>query len=654
MTRKSDCEIVPRNGHTLVVGIVARISGCAKQKELSLQDQEDHAKEEVAELYGGPVEYRVIATKGKGERLDRPELAEVEEMIRSRELDMLVMEDVGRLVRGTAAVTLWGIAVDHGTRCIAPNDCIDTADETWEEELIASCRDHVGHNAQTSKRVKKKLMNRFKRYGKVMALPIAGYIKPEDATTYDDWRKDDSATPFIQEGRGRLKSTLNCSYVAEWFNQNGYPTGPYCRRKTWNGPMVRRYYKNKLLAGHPGRGFRHTVKHHETGRRVSVKKTEGKPVFLDYPHLAHVDAAELDELNYLLDQKNARGRRKKVNGVDPLWRIPRTRTRFPGQYARCWYCGHHYVWGANGITHNLMCSNSREWHCWNSIGFNGQLAANRIIEVITGELYKLNGFDDQFTDLVRAANQDRSGGVGDRWQRLQREEAALARKRENLMSAILEYGPRPMFDEQLKAFDERQTELRRERHCLDTVRARELQLPQSIPVLRELLEEQFQNLAIDSPEFGALLQPLVPEFHVYLVRLCDGGHLLPRARIKLDLTGHVADAEHVPELKQMLTRVITLDLFERPPQRERIREEAVSLAADKTPQRRIAKQLKDENPKLPVVQQALALHRKMRELGLDSPYIMVTEPPDDYSKLRRHKNPNYSFEPLDGYEQFLL
>ena len=97
---RSDNELKPRNGHTLVVGIVARISGCANQKEMSLDDQVDHAKEVVAEMYDGPVEYRIIATKGKGERLDRPELAEIEAELRSRELDLCVMEDVGRLVRG--------------------------------------------------------------------------------------------------------------------------------------------------------------------------------------------------------------------------------------------------------------------------------------------------------------------------------------------------------------------------------------------------------------------------------------------------------------------------------------------------------------------------------------------------------------------------
>jgi hypothetical protein len=105
----------PRDTLVLVVLIVARISGCENQKELSLDDQVDHAKEIVRELYDGPVEFRVIATKGKGERLDRPELAEVEAALRDGDVDLMVMEDMGRLVRGVHAIWLFGIAVDSGT-----------------------------------------------------------------------------------------------------------------------------------------------------------------------------------------------------------------------------------------------------------------------------------------------------------------------------------------------------------------------------------------------------------------------------------------------------------------------------------------------------------------------------------------------------------
>jgi hypothetical protein len=154
---------------------------------------------------------------------------------------------------------------------------------------------------------------------------------------------------------------------------------------------------------------------------------------------------------------------------------------------------------------------------------------------------------------------------------------------------------------------------------------------------------------MDSPEFGELMRALVPQFHVYLVRLCDGGHLFPRARVELALSGVVPDAKHVPGLGQLLKRELTLDLFEAP-QRERIREEAVRLAAQGLRQREIAARLPGK-PTQTAVQRALALHETMRELGLETPYVPVLEPPLDYPKLRRHKNPKYRSAPLEGYQR---
>lgn len=48
-------EITTRNGCELIVGVVARISGGPRQKEASLDDQVDHAKEVIAEYYAGQV-----------------------------------------------------------------------------------------------------------------------------------------------------------------------------------------------------------------------------------------------------------------------------------------------------------------------------------------------------------------------------------------------------------------------------------------------------------------------------------------------------------------------------------------------------------------------------------------------------------------------
>jgi hypothetical protein len=643
---RSSKTLAPRNGHTLVSGIVARISGCQNQKEMSLEDQEDHGREVVGGLYDGPAEYRVIATTGKGERLDRPELAEIEALVRTKELDLLVMEDVGRLVRGVQAVVLWGIAVDHGVRCIAPNDGCDTADEGWEEDLMSACRDHVNHNAHTSKRLKQKLMNRFKKFGGATPLPVAGYVKPEGAKTFAEWLREEEATPKILAGLETLERTLNCEAAAETLNALGFPPGPYCRSPGWDGPMVRRYFKNPILKGMPERGNRHTVKHHETGRRVSVRNPQGG-VAVEYPHLAHVDADRLDRMNALLKDRNGSLGRKPVNGSDPKAGVPRKRTVFPGQHATCWYCGRQMVWGGNGVTENLMCSGAREWRCWNSVGFDGPDAVAAVTGEIMSGLGRLDGFDGQWRELVEAAARERGAGPAEALARLARDEEALAREKRNVADAVAKCGAFGLLAEKLKELEDRERDLARERRSLERQRSDRPRLPGSAGALRGLLEAEFSRLSRTSQEFGDLMRLLVPEFHVYLVRLCDGGHPLPRAKVELALAGDVADAARVPGLAELLTRGVTLDLFE-PPQRERVRAEAAALAAAGVKQREIAGRLSEPATQA-AVQKALCLDRRMKKAGLSSPYVLLEEPPGDYPKLRRHKNPKYRFEPLEGY-----
>jgi len=637
---------VPRNGHTLVVGIIARISGCANQKEMSLEDQEDHGKQVVAEEYDGPVEYRVIATKGKGERLDRPEIAKIEGMLRGGELDVLVAEDIGRIIRGTDVARICGVAVDHGTRVLAPNDCIDTFDDSWEEDVISACRDHVGHNAHTSKRIKHKKMNRFKKYGGATPCEIYGYDKPPDAKTYDDWRKSEAAAEVYANWYRILSTTLNCSAVADMLNRRGVSVGPHCRRTTWDGAMVRRVTRNTLLKGTPGRGFKHTVKHNETGRRVSVRNPDG-PVFRDHPDLAFWDPADFDDLNARLDAAHKGSGRKTVNGVDPLSKVPRTRTRFPGQHAVCWYCGRQAVWGGNGMADKLMCNGSRHYRCWNSVGFPGAAAAAGVAAAVAAGLAGLDGFDDQFQELVEQAGRDGGSDLTRSWAGLKRDEEEADRMEKNTRDAVAEYGPMPMFQEKIAELGARRRELGRRRRDLEARGKRAPKLPGSVAELRALFETRFRGLARESYEFGDLLRLVVPELHVYLVRLCDGGHPLPRARVTLNLAGIVPDASHAPGFTGLLTRVLTVDLFT-PPQRERIRVEAVRLTARGLDQREAARRLGVTQP---AVTDALALDRTMRGLGLDTPYVVVADPPADYRKLRRHRNAKYTFEPVNGYQR---
>jgi hypothetical protein len=309
MLRKSENGLIPRNGKSLIVAIVCRISGCAKQKELSLEDQEDNGKQLIAELYSGPAEFRVIATKGKGENLERPELEQIEAAYRSRRFDVFIFDDLSRLIRGGEASRLLGVGVDNCTRSICINDGIDTAEPTWEQDALIACGENVGHNQRTSMRVKQKTMNRFKKFGATANRAVMGYIVPEDAKTYADWQRDPQHETVIREGARILRQTLNGEAVASYFRQNDVPVGPFARNEDWDGTMVLRYYRNTLLKGYPLRGRMATVKNHGSGKRPSRKNPKG-PSYYHAPHLAFFDPIEFDELVILLAEKtNTSGER---------------------------------------------------------------------------------------------------------------------------------------------------------------------------------------------------------------------------------------------------------------------------------------------------------------------------------------------------------
>ncbi len=132
MSRRSDSELKPRNGHTLIVGEVARISGRPGQKEVSLEDQVDNAREMIGEIYEGPVEFEVLAcTKAKGEWLDRPELQLIEEAYRSKKYDVIAYDDLSRLIRGIEATRLLGIDLRNYATSVIRMQVIQTKETTF-------------------------------------------------------------------------------------------------------------------------------------------------------------------------------------------------------------------------------------------------------------------------------------------------------------------------------------------------------------------------------------------------------------------------------------------------------------------------------------------------------------------------------------------
>jgi site-specific DNA recombinase len=640
-------KFVPRDGRKLIVVLIARISGCAKQKEISLEDQLQHLKEFVEDFYSGPVEYIIIATKGKGENKTRAELIDLEAKLNQKFIDVLIMEDLGRLLRGVDAVRLLGVAHDNGTRGIALGDNIDTAEITWEADAAHKTADHIAHQVHTSRRIKSRFRIRFLRNGECTGQPIAGYIVDEGVKSYDQWKKDALAEQWIREAFVLLRATLNCAVVAAFLNDNGIPTGPSCRvNKKWTGRLVREYFGNPLLKGMARHNNMISEKRYLTGIRSSVRNTE-EPLYYACPHLAFLTEAEFDDLNQALDQKNKNLGRKPVGQNDPRYRVPRSRTKFPGQHALCWYCGHPMYWGGNGVNHNLMCSNSRHCNCWNTIGFNGKLATQRVVEAVIELLWKLPDLEAQFRELLDKAALEQPTEIELRWRKLEADEQAWRDQKSFVNEAAKKHGT-SMLDEAIEALKIEKTRIDLEREHLEGRKKRDIKVACSLDDLRLGLQEQLTNATFDCPKFGLYLRKLCPEFHVFNVRRCDDeGHILPRARIRLSLSGMLDIGYNVPGLDELLSSVSTVDLFEST-QTVRIMEEVARLAASGLQPKEIATQI-EEHPTTTAVHNALNLHKRMTELGLSSPYVVLREPPADYAKLRRHKNSKYDFKPQDGY-----
>ncbi len=132
------------------------------------------------------------------------------------------------------------------------------------------------------------------------------------------------------------------------------------------------------------------------------------------------------------------------------------------------------------------------------------------------------------------------------------------------------------------------------------------------------------------------------------MRMIDGGHPVARARVTIDLLGHLPDSDSIKGLESLTRKTLTIDLFE-PPQRERIREQVVQLRRSGKKEREIPPLIVGETPTITAIQRSMALQRMMEAKGLTSPWVVLLEPPLDYTKLRRHRHKRYRFTPVEGY-----
>ncbi|MEZ6190433.1 MAG: recombinase family protein [Phycisphaerales bacterium] len=637
----------PRAGNTLRVLIMTRIS-TEGQDEQSLDDQAALCRSYVKRHYNAPIKFDVIQHRESGERRQRKDLTRARQMIEAGDVDVIVTEDMARIMRHiTGSMEFLDACQDHDTRLISINDQVDTATESKLMSFFSSLR-HEMYNADTSKRIKRSLDNRFTQGG-TLSCQTYGYIKDTGAKTEDGLHKDPAAQAVYDHWFKMLEDGASYSEVADWLNDKHVPTGPISRRNTWDCKMVSRITHNPILKGVRQRGRRITRRLNRTGKHYTVKAPREHLKERHCPHLAFIEPERYDRVITMLDAKNSKYRRGK-HGRDPMAGRTKKRTTWPGQSVRCGVCGRPFVWGGHGRTEHLMCSGAKDYHCWNGLSFDGRLAAKKIADAVLNAVQALPDFEPGFRALVEQELAGLTGTIDQQKRELQHKRKDIDARMQNILHFVEKAG-------ESESSVSRQQELMAQKAQIDLELTRLDRAALTRPVLpgideiKRMARDLFQNLAVNDPSFARKLRRLIPDIRLLPVRCITGGHALLRARFELRLARLFEGVELLDKVDEHLTLSLNVDLFD-PPQPVKLREAVLNFEQRTSPvgkpytKRQIAEALGVSQP---VVQLAVKLHRAMERLGTKDPYEVLAEPPAGSNKMRRHKHPRYRFQPLPGH-----
>jgi site-specific DNA recombinase len=474
-----------------------------------------------------------------------------------------------------------------------------------------------------------------------------GYIKPRGAKTDTDVQKDPAAEPIYDEWFTRLEKGDSYAEIADWLNDNGIPTGPWCDKEKWDGQLVSKVTHNPILKGYRQRNQRVSRRVNKTGRHRSEKAPENLHLYRHAPHLAFIEPERYDRVIKLLSERNGHYRRKGENGKDSRAGISKKRTRWPGQHIFCGVCGRPYLWGGNGTKNDLMCQGAKLHRCWLGVACDGPLAAAKIADAVFQEIERLPDFDEAFVEAVNAEAKRLDGDRAERLAQLSGQGQKVRRDISHLVSFIRGGDSSPHVREELARLEEQLTVLRAEEQRLEKLPSDAIEIP-PVAEIKTIARAACSELAKDSPEFGKVMKLIIPKIVVFPFRLCDGGHIVLRASFRLRVSNLLPDKRSQEALQQPLERVLRVDLFD-PPQREACRRRILEMRSSRLTERQAAKAC---HITITAAQRAAGLQRRMDARALTDPYIAVPEPPDDYSKFRRHKHKRYRFEQLEGAGEF--
>ena len=156
--------LTPKNRRKLLVLFTCRIS-TVHQDIRSFADQKALCREWLTQHTDLDPEIVVIAGRGSGEDLEREDYLKACDEVAWDRYYLVLVEDLGRICRRIHALLFCEQCEDHGTRLVAINDGIDTETDGWRMSSFFAAVMHEISNADTSKRIRRTLRDRFQQGG---------------------------------------------------------------------------------------------------------------------------------------------------------------------------------------------------------------------------------------------------------------------------------------------------------------------------------------------------------------------------------------------------------------------------------------------------------------------------------------------------------
>lgn len=620
----------PKNGRVVQVLVACRVSDPreGKQDERSNQDQRVKLETWLNAELGVPFEITVVEGQGRGEYLERSDFLELTRHVETKRFDLLITEDLGRILRRIHAHIFVEACLEFETRVITLNDHIDTAIPGWEDRSIFSSWHHERSNRDTSDRIKRTHRSRF-RDGGCAQFPIAGIIKPPGSKNDTDWRKDPAFEPVFQSWARMIEDGASLSHIADVANRNQVPTGPFCDSDEWTGVMVNRVFRNPLLHGERYRNKKKTVRNSK-GKYKCVPADLSETVYRSVPHLAFFEPAHHNYLIGLLDARNLKNKRRTVETAS---RVARKPTRFPGRMIFCGICGRMLVFGGSHGKSYLQCDGSRKHRCWNGVHLDSVLAARKILDVVLTEVEALSDYDEGFLALVHdeAARCDEERQL--KISLLVSEVDQLQRQIDNLVDALANGIESKSVQEKLR---ESEVSLSSRKYALSELQRNRPDVVGIPPIdeLKRLARASLVELAIsDDWENQQAIRRMIPKITVFPVQCVDGRKVCLRAKFHLYPGNALGDGRAQEALSGVLRKALTVDLFEFP-QRVLHREAILKYRAENKTEREAANLCGITST---AAQHAAMLQRRMDKLGVNDPYQCISCPPEVSRKLRREQ-----------------